>query len=178
MFRWKTDVRHIGHERFFEPNPQAVLVAYGNQSNSRCRTDGGVRVRLQQTHTTRCKPVDVRRADIGTSVARHVRVSHVVGEDEDNVRAARRLSERPFHIHEGQRSQGGGTEHVPARNPVRCHGALLCRNAGSIRYARYFATASLSHSTPAPGRFGMIAWPLRTSIGSFRMGAAQSTYSS
>src|SRR5215208_2889200 len=43
---------------------------------------------------------------------------------------------------------------------------------------RYRATASSSHSSPVPGRDGMSACPSSTRIGSTRIGAAWSRYSS
>jgi ADP-ribosylglycohydrolase len=55
------------------------LVAAGDEREARCRTDRGVRVRLQEAHAVCSQTIDIRCAEIGTSVARHVGIAEIVG---------------------------------------------------------------------------------------------------
>ena len=89
MLRRQTDI--AAGQRLLQPDRQPVLVAAGDQRGARRRTDRGVGVRLQEAHALGRQAIDVRRADIGTPVARYVGVTEIVGHDEDDVRRPRCL---------------------------------------------------------------------------------------
>ena len=76
-------------QRLFQPERQTILVTAGDERRARCRTDRRVGVRLQKAHAVRSDAVDVRRTEIGTSVARHVGITEIVCQNEDDVRRAR-----------------------------------------------------------------------------------------
>src|SRR5204862_6533264 len=121
MFRRETHISDAGAKRLLEANTKSILIASRDQPHTRGGADGRIRVRLQQPYTAGGEPIDVRRAHIGTAVTRDIRIPHVVGENEDNVGPALRLSrERPGGS-ERQRPERRATKHLPARDSALCH---------------------------------------------------------
>lgn len=94
MFGRKTHSGAASRQRLFEADPKSILIAAGDECDARGCANGGVRVRLKESHARRGETVDVRRGEIGPAVASDVRVPEIVGKDEDDVgTSGRRLSE-------------------------------------------------------------------------------------
>ena len=80
-----------GGQRLLQTDREAVLISAGDQRDAGGRADRRIGVRLQKTHAGRGETIDVRRSKVGPAVTGDVGVSEIVGEDEDDVGAARRL---------------------------------------------------------------------------------------
>src|SRR5438445_4813282 len=108
MLRRQTNIA-AASQRLFQSQWQSILVAAGDQRCARGRTDGGVGVGLQKAHTPDGHAIDVRRAEIGTPVARYVGIAEIISHDEDDVRRSRyRLPENVFNAR-GKRDRSGGS---------------------------------------------------------------------
>jgi len=78
-----------GAQGLVETDPQAVLVPAGDEGSPGRRADRRVGVRLEEADTVGGDPVDVGRRKAAPAVAGEIGDPEVVGEDEDDVSAAR-----------------------------------------------------------------------------------------
>src|SRR5262249_41573364 len=112
-----------GSERFLETDCKSVLIAAGDQGDTRRCADGGICVGLKKPHAVGGEPIDVRRVEGGPAVTRNVGVTEIVGEDErggggtrrwqpGRRAAARRDGERPGCRLPQQCSTGDVMRHV------------------------------------------------------------------
>jgi len=91
VFRRKSDIG-VACQRLLQAKPQPILVTASDQRRARGRTDGGIRVSLQKTHSLRGDAVDIRSTKIWPPIAGHIGVAEIVSKDEDDVgRLCRRL---------------------------------------------------------------------------------------
>ena len=138
-------------QRLLQPDRQPVLVAAGDQRGARCRTDRGVGVGLQKPHALRRQSIDVRRADIGTPVTRHVGIAEIVGHDEDDVRALRAVLPEQM-VHAGRNrdsSKRGVAQQRTARHRWGdFHGCSQLLRQQSVQFTHVNESGRLTGAAP------------------------------
>ena len=126
MFGRQADSRVGRCQRLFQPQREPVLIAARDQRQARRGADRGVRVRLQKTDAVGGDAIDVRRVEIGTSVARDVGVPEIVRHDEDDVRPRCGLTEHVFEARrQSERAERRAAQHAAAAHVVRWHGGIM-----------------------------------------------------
>ncbi len=91
MTRRKADLSwRTGAQRLFQTDRQPVLVTPGDQRHARRGANRGIGIRLAEAHALGRNAIDIGRAEIPTTVARHVRIAEIVGENEQDVGFQRR----------------------------------------------------------------------------------------
>src|SRR6185436_18076953 len=65
---------------------EALLVASADQSGARRRAARSIRIELGEAHARFREAVDVGRLDVGSAVAAEISISHIVRDDQDDVR--------------------------------------------------------------------------------------------
>ncbi len=85
MLGREADLR-AANQRLLEPQPQSILVAAGDQRETRGGADGGIGVALKEAHPSRGDAVNIGRGKIAASVTGDVGIAEVVGKDKDDVR--------------------------------------------------------------------------------------------
>src|SRR5215471_16135595 len=101
MIRRQADIR-AARPWLLEPKPKPILVAAGDQRETRGGADGGIGIALKEAHSSRGDAVNIGRGEVAASVTGHVGVTEVVGENKDDVRRPRRQL--------GMRTDGTGRE--------------------------------------------------------------------
>src|SRR5450631_2732842 len=110
-------------KRLFEPNRQASLIAPSDQRRARRRAVRRVGVRLCEFQAFGSQPIDVRRRIVPLTIAAHIRIAEVIGQDEDDVRLCR-LSPggaTKTHPRERQRTRGSRLDKSTTRNCALLH---------------------------------------------------------
>src|SRR5579871_339754 len=98
-------------ERFFQADRQTVLIASGDEGGARGGAYCGIGIRLLELHAPCGDAVDVGRAVVWPAVTGEVGITHVVGEDENDI--GRRIGSVERWRDEGR---GGGGQHLAARD--------------------------------------------------------------
>src|SRR5580700_6931664 len=88
MLGREADLR-VANQRLLEPQPQSILVAAGDQRETRGGADGGIGVALKEAHSSRGDAVNIWRGEVAASVTGHVGIAEVVGKNKDDVRRLR-----------------------------------------------------------------------------------------
>src|SRR5580704_11061473 len=81
MLGREADLR-VAKQRLLEPQTQPILVAAGDQRETRGGADGGIGIALKEAHPSR----DIGRGKVAASVTGDVGIAEVVGENKDDVR--------------------------------------------------------------------------------------------
>src|SRR5262245_4804573 len=89
MIRRQADIR-VARPWLLEPKPQPILVAAGDQRETRGGADGRISVALKEAHASRGDAVNIGRGEVAASIRGHVGIAEVVGENKDDVRRLRR----------------------------------------------------------------------------------------
>ena len=76
----------VAGQRLLEPQAEPVLVAAGDQRETRGGADGGIGVTLKKAHSSRRDAVNIGRGKVAASITGHVGIAEVVGENKDDVR--------------------------------------------------------------------------------------------
>src|SRR6185369_14604883 len=93
---------------------EALLVASGHNARARGTAERVRDVAGGEAHATAGEGIEVRRRNVAAALKAEVGEAQIVGEDEDDVRAARRLGAR--------NPRCGGKRYGPQKvAPVRCH---------------------------------------------------------
>src|SRR5262245_40754102 len=93
--RWQRRLRRRqtgnagGSERFLETDGKPILIATGDERDTRRRADGGICVGLKKPHAVGGETIDVRRVEVRPAITCNVGVTEIVGEDENDVRGTR-----------------------------------------------------------------------------------------
>src|ERR1039458_8250209 len=72
-------------QRFVQPDGETVLVPTSDEGSAGCRTDCGVRISLQESHTFCSQVINVRSAEIRAPIATYICISQIVCHDENNI---------------------------------------------------------------------------------------------
>src|SRR3984893_10463532 len=65
----------VAKQRLLEPQPQPILVAAGDQRETRGGADGGIGVTLEEAHSSRGDAVNIGRGKVAASVTGHVGIA-------------------------------------------------------------------------------------------------------
>jgi hypothetical protein len=114
MFRRQADIAFASLQRLFKADGQTILIAAGDQSRPARGADGGIGVSLQETHAPSGDRVDIRRAEVRTSVAGDIGKAEIVGKDKNDIRRSRGLAERFGNTGGGQCAGRGATQNRAA----------------------------------------------------------------
>src|SRR5882724_3215521 len=89
MIRRQADICVVARPWLLEPQPEPILVAAGDQRETRGGADGGIGVALKEAHSSRGDAINIWRGEVAASVTGHVGIAEVVGKDKDDVRRLR-----------------------------------------------------------------------------------------
>ena len=85
MLGREADLR-VANQRLLEAQTQPILVAAGDQRETRGGADGGIGVALKEAHPSRGDAVNIGRGKVAASVTGDVGIAEVVGKNKDDVR--------------------------------------------------------------------------------------------
>src|SRR3984893_9884558 len=88
MLGREADLR-VAKQRLGEGQVEPILVAAGDQCETRGGADGGIGVTLKEAHSSRGDAVNIWRGKVAASVTGHVGIAEVVGKNKDDVRRPR-----------------------------------------------------------------------------------------
>src|ERR1700720_2945944 len=88
MLGREADLR-VAKQRLLEAQVEPILVAAGDQCETRGGADGGIGVTLKEAHSSRGDAVNIWRGELAASVTGHVGIAEVVGKNKDDVRRLR-----------------------------------------------------------------------------------------
>src|SRR6266852_9772446 len=139
VFWGKPDIE-VSAQGLFQPEPQPILVAAGDQRRARGGAHKGIRVSLQKTQSLCGDPVDTWGAKIRASVTGHVGIAEIVRENEDDVgRPCRWSRASSAGAHSQPDHPGcGSAQKLTSRDVFTCkhHGTSSTLNAGCRRCER------------------------------------------
>src|SRR5260370_21816865 len=76
----------VARQRLLEPEPQPILIAAGDQRETRGGADGGIDVALKKAHSSRGDAVNIWRREVAASVTAHVGIAPILGKNKDHLR--------------------------------------------------------------------------------------------
>src|SRR6202048_2793758 len=117
MIGRQADIR-VARPWLLEPQPQPILVAAGDQRETRSGAEGRIGVALKEAHSSRGDAVNIWRGEVAASVTGHVGIAEVVGKNKDDVRRPRcRLGiRRDAPRRERSRPEGGIAQQLTTRH--------------------------------------------------------------